>query len=105
VRRTEPERYAFFSPGLSAKGASYLAENFPQLRALGLDTISLASMQHLAEGLEAHRVLLGGKGRRFLIVEDMNLDWDLSQLRLVMAVPLFVEGVDSAPCTVLGVIE
>ncbi len=105
MRRSDPERYALFSPGMSAEGAGYLAENFPQLKALGLDTISLAAMQHLEEGLEAHRILLRGERRRFLIIEDMNLDGDLSHLRQVMAVPLFVEGVDSAPCTVMGVVE
>jgi kynurenine formamidase len=102
VRRTDPDRYRHFSPGMSIEGARYL-EQFPGLRALGLDTISLASMQHLEEGLEAHRVLLGGQNRRFLIIEDMNLDRDLSQLERVLALPLFIDGVDSAPCTIMGI--
>jgi len=105
VRRQSPERYALQAPGMSTRGASYLAENFPRLRALGMDTISLACMQHLDEGLEAHRILLGGHGRRFLIIEDMNLDLDLSHLRRVIALPLFIEGVDSSPCTVMGVTD
>jgi arylformamidase len=103
VRRTDPARYRIFAPGMSVEGARYLLEQFPKLRALGLDTISLASMQHLEEGLEAHRVLLGGKDRRFLIIEDMNLDRDLSDLKRVLALPLFIDGVDSAPCTVMGI--
>ncbi len=103
VRREAPERYALQSPGMSVRGASYLADDFPRLRAIGLDTISLAAMQHLEEGLEAHRILFRGEGRRFLIIEDMNLDFHLSQLRRVMAVPLFIEGVDSSPCTVIGI--
>ena len=57
------------------------------------------------KALEAHRILLRGEARRFLIIEDMNLDWDLTQLRHVMALPLFLEGLDSAPCTVVGVVE
>jgi arylformamidase len=103
VRRDSPERYALHSPGMSVRGASYLVEHFSGLRAIGLDTISLAAMQQLEEGLEAHRILFRGEGRRFLIIEDMNLDFDLSQLRRVMAVPLFIEGVDSSPCTVIGI--
>jgi kynurenine formamidase len=90
---------------MSVHGASYLAGHFPRLRAIGLDTISLASMQHLEEGLEAHRILFRGDGRRFLIIEDMNLDFDLSQLRRVIALPLFIEGIDSSLCTVMGVID
>jgi arylformamidase len=104
VRRESPDRYALQSPGMSVRGARYLADQFPRLRAIGLDTISLAAMQHLEEGLEAHRILLGGEGRRFLIIEDMNLDFDLLQLSRVMAVPLFIKGVDSSPCTVIGII-
>jgi len=103
VRRTDPARYRTFAPGMSVEGAHYVAEKFPTLRAVGLDTVSLACMQHLEEGLEAHRVLLGGKGRRFLIIEDMDLDHDLSQLKRVFALPLFIDGVDSAPCTVMAI--
>jgi arylformamidase len=103
VRRIDPARYSKFAPGMSAEGALYISRNFPQLRAIGLDTVSLACMQHLEEGLEAHRVLLNGEGRRFLIIEDMNLDFDLSRLKQVFALPLLIDGVDSAPCTVMGI--
>ena len=103
VRREDPERYRTFAPGMSVEGAEYVVDKFPKLRALGLDTVSLACMQRLEEGLEAHRVLLRGEGRRFLIIEDMNLDHDLSQLKQVFALPLFIDGVDSAPCTVIGI--
>jgi kynurenine formamidase len=105
IRRQAPERYTLQSPGMSTAGASFLAEQFPGLRALGLDTISLASMQHLEEGLEAHRILFRGTGRRFLVVEDMNLDFDLARLRQVIALPLFIEGVDSSLCTVMGITD
>jgi kynurenine formamidase len=105
VRHEAPERYRLLSPGMSTAGAMYLADSFPGLRALGLDTISLASMQHLEEGLEAHRVLFRGDGRRFLVIEDMNLDLDLSRLNRVIALPLFIEGVDSSLCTVMGITD
>ncbi len=104
LRRASPDHYTHQSPGMAARGASYIADYFPQLRAIGLDMVSLAALQHLEEGLEAHRILLRGDGRRFLIIEDMNLDFDLSQLRQVIALPLFVEGVDSSVCTVMGVV-
>lgn len=104
VRKREPQRYSVHSPGFSIDGARYLAKNAPQLRAIGLDTISLACMQHLEEGLEAHRILLAGAARRFLIIEDMNLDCNLSNLQRVIALPLFLENVDSSPCTVMGII-
>lgn len=100
-RFSDPERYRLDGPGFSAAGARYVVENLPRLRCLGLDTISLASMRELEEGLRAHQILLGG-GRKFLIIEDMDLDFDLSGLSEVIALPLLVEGLDGGPCTVIG---
>lgn len=104
-RRDDPERYRTVSPGFSAAGARYLRDRFPALRGVGLDTVSLACIAHVAEGIEAHRILLGGPGRRFLIIEDMNLEHDLTTLRQVIVLPLLVKGWDSGPCTILGLIE
>ncbi len=104
-RRKDPERYRTLSPGFSAAGARYLRDRFPGLRGLGLDTVSLACIAHVDEGIEAHRILLGGPGRRFLIIEDMNLDYDLSRLRQLILLPLLVKDWDSGPCTILGVID
>jgi arylformamidase len=104
LRRTDPERYRLHGPGFSEAAARYIARSFPQLKAIGLDTISLASMDHLDEGIRAHQVLLCGT-RRFLIIEDMNLDLDLSGLTDVMVLPLMISGLDGSPCTVVGVVR
>ncbi|HEY0829161.1 MAG TPA: cyclase family protein [Bacilli bacterium] len=102
-RESDPVRYSLKNPGFSIKAAQYLRDTFPSLRALGLDVISLAAIEVLEEGMEAHRVLLGGAGRKFLIFEDLNLQDDLSDLQQVIALPLLMDGVDSGPCTVLGI--
>ena len=52
----DPERYVNRGPGFSEEAASYIIEKFPNLKALGLDTISLASIQHINEGMEAHKI-------------------------------------------------
>jgi hypothetical protein len=54
--------------------------------------------------MAAHHELLGGEGRRFLIIEDMNLEQDLTGLREVRVCPWLVQGMDSGPCAVVGVI-
>jgi len=100
-RATCPERYGLCGPGFSAAAAEYIVRELPRLRCLGVDTVSLASMQALNEGLEAHRVLLGG-GRRFLIIEDMNLDALPRAPSEVLALPLLVHGLDGVPCTVVA---
>lgn len=102
VRSADPQRYSLHGPGFSVEGAEYL-KKFPNLRALGIDTISFACIAHLDEGIEAHRVLLGGKDRRFLIIEDVNLDGDISDINMVILMPWLIEGIDSAPCSLIGI--
>ena len=95
-RNSDPVRYSTRNPGFSAEGARYLLK-FPELRAIGFDFISLSSVLHRDEGREAHRTLL--KGREFFIVEDMDLSGYPEGAKRVVVAPIFLEGVDSAPCT------
>lgn len=104
IRPVDPERYRLFGPGFSASAASYIAEKFPRLRGLGMDTVSLAAMQEEDEGVEAHRILLGN-GRRFLLIEDLNLDLDADSLCEIVALPLLIDGIDGSPCTVIARIK
>jgi arylformamidase len=97
-RHKEPAKYMSKNPGVSAEAATYLASEFPHLRALGFDFISLSAVQKREEGGKAHRALLSG--RDFFIIEDMDLSEYPKRARRVLVVPFFVEGVDSAPCTV-----
>lgn len=100
-RATDPERYRLKGPGFSEAGAQHLADNFPDLRCLGTDTVSLASMMELDEGLRAHQALLVD-GKKFLVLEDLDLDYDLSDITEVIALPLMVRGIDGGPCTVIA---
>jgi arylformamidase len=97
-RDKDPAKYMNMNPGVSAEAANYLASEFPRLRALGFDFISLSAVQKREEGRKAHRALLSG--RDFFIIEDMDLSRCPKRVRRVLVVPLFVEGIDSTPCTV-----
>jgi len=98
-RQTDPMTYMRRGPCLSAEAAGYLRK-FSNLRALGIDTISISSPLLREVGREAHRLLL--KGRSFLIVEDMDLLGKPVDYKRVVIAPLLVEEVDSAPCTILA---
>jgi kynurenine formamidase len=98
-READPRKYATENPGVSTEAAKYLA-GFGGLRALGFDFISLSSVLHREEGRTAHRTLLAG--RNFFIVEDMDLVNYHPDARRIIVAPLFIEGVDSTPCTVLA---
>ena len=102
VRRNQPARYSGKCPGFGIASAEFLRANLPNLRAMGMDVPSLACIEHLDETMAAHNVLLDGAGRRFLIIEDMNLDRDLSGLSAIWTMPWLIAEIDSAPCTVVA---
>jgi kynurenine formamidase len=102
VRSGDPQRYSGHCPGFGTESAAFLIENFPKMRALGMDVPSLSCIKYLAKTMKAHNILLGTDGRRFLILEDMNLDQDLHRLDMVIAGPWLIRGMDGGPATIIG---
>lgn len=102
IRRADPNHYSIKCPGFGVASAEYLRQNFPMLRGLGMDVPSLSCIEYLDETMAAHHVLLGGEGRRFIVIEDLNLEQDLTRLTKVIVAPLMVESLDGAPVNVIG---
>jgi arylformamidase len=102
VRHSDPIRYSTKCPGFGVESAEFLREEFPNMRALGMDVPSLSCIEYLDQTMAAHNILLRGKERRFLVIEDMYLHQDLSRLSVVIVAPLLIERCDGGPCTVLG---
>ena len=105
IRKTDAKRYTTKSPGFGVESAQYIRDHFPRLRAIGMDVPSLACIEYLDETMAAHNILLEGDSRRFIVVEDMNLDMDLSGLSQVIVSPLQVEDIDGCPCTVFAQLD
>jgi len=104
LRRDQPARYSDRCPGFGVEAGRWLKDRLPGLRALGMDVPSAACIAHLDRTMACHNELLGGEGRRFLIIEDMNLGDDLQGLKEVRVWPWLVKGMDSGPCAVVGLI-
>ncbi|HEX3000420.1 MAG TPA: cyclase family protein [Armatimonadota bacterium] len=102
VRHTDPGRYSSQCPGFGVESAQFLRDHLPALRAIGMDVPSLSCIADLDRTMAAHNVLLGGQGRRFLVIEDMKLDEDLSALEEVIVAPWWIRGLDGGPCMVIG---
>jgi arylformamidase len=102
IRHQEALRYSQRSPGFGVESARFLLDNFPGMRGVGMDVPSLSCIEHLDQTFQAHHVLLGGGGRRFIVIEDMNLDQDLTRLSEVLVAPLMVEHLDGGPVTAFG---
>ena len=84
----------------------YLKNNYPSLRVIGFDSISVSSFKDRTLGREAHREFLNPKAP-ILLLEDMKLkDVDeSSSFKMIVIAPLRIEDCDGLPCTVLGFLD
>ncbi len=106
VRREDPNRYSQKCPGFGVESAEFLLEKFPGMRGLGMDVPSLSCIACLDKSMRAHNILLaGGNKGRFLIIEDMNLDQDLSHLKKVIVAPWLIKDLDGGPATIFGYLD
>lgn len=104
-RTKDPERYCKEGPGVSSNACKYIIEEFPQLKTLAVDWISLSSYSN-DDGLLAHQYLLSKYNHYICIIEDINLEGIVfSNIKKVFSIPLFICGIDSSPVTVIAEIE
>ena len=92
-------------PGIHADLAKYFKERMPNLRAIGLDTISISSYQNRSHGRIAHKKFL--IENNILIVEDMNLKLvnNNSRIDKLIVSPLRFKNSDGAPTTIFANID
>lgn len=109
-RAEDPTRFGLQAPGFSSSAGHYLL-NETSVGAVAMDVPSAASLvagHANNEGLEFHRIVLGtGKDpteRYILLIEDVWLESDLGpdDLKRVLVVPLWLQGADAAPVTILA---
>jgi kynurenine formamidase len=94
------ERFWNTNPGIAPELAGKLKGRCPNLRVLGMDTISLTSFQHRELGRVSHRKFLGEYD--ILLVEDMKLDQLTTIPVKINCFPLLVENIDGAPVTIIA---
>ncbi len=101
-KRKNKEEYVFKGPGLGKAGAQKILELFPNIKAIGVDFISINSYNHKQEGRIAHMILLGLN--KIILIEDMDLT-QVSKTYLpyqIIVAPLLIDGADGAPATIIG---
>lgn len=96
--------YWEMNPGLSPELGSWLREQRPAIRAIGVDVLSATSWQHREIGRKAHRHFLDPafQGEPVRIIEDMALAALESTPSRVIVAPIRVKGGDGAPVTVIA---
>ena len=107
MRASDNRAYSEEGPAISARAAELIVERYQNLKAVGMDWISLSSPLHLEDGIRALQIMIGKTGAdAVLLIEDIDLSGlDPDTLETVFALPLFIEGIDSAPVTILAKIR
>jgi kynurenine formamidase len=90
---------------LHPDAARFLVDECPSLRGVATDAVSIGAPDYGRESVATHQILTGlGRtdGRFLLIFEDLRIDSDLGQARRISAWPLFIEGSDGSPCSIVA---
>jgi len=104
-RSSDPERYATAGPMLAPETARWLLDAGPKLRAIATDAISIAAPWDLPRAVDTHHVLMGvgrSDDRFVLIYEDVRLVPEAARATRVLAWPMFIEGADGSPVTIVA---
>jgi len=98
------DKYWNDSPGLNAELADYFRSNFPSIRCVGFDFISLTSWNFRPHGRISHIAFLCPEdgGKPILVIEDMTLRHVSSSIRSVIVAPMFVEDGNGGAVTVIA---
>ncbi len=108
-RNVDADIYLKLNPGIDPDLIYWLRENYPQIRCIGIDCVSISSFSKPEQGKEAHLnafVEKNGLGHPLVLVEDMKLgNIKNDTLESIIIVPWQIKGIDSAPCTVLAKIK
>lgn len=86
--------------------AVYLRKEFPNIRVVGFDSISVSSFTHRILGRKAHESFLNPE-KPILLLEDMDLTKITAKMsfKKITIAPLRISKCDGMPCTVIGEIN
>ncbi|HML05629.1 MAG TPA: cyclase family protein [Methanobacterium sp.] len=106
-RKDDPDTYLRLNPGIEPDLIYGIRKNYPNIRCIGIDCVSISSFLKPEQGKEAHLNAFNKNkelGEPLVLVEDMNLEKieNLDLIGTIIVVPWNIKGIDSAPCTVLA---
>jgi len=84
----------------------FLVKEFPTIRIIGFDSISVSSFSNRMIGRESHKRFLNPK-KPILLLEDMDLRYvdNKTNFKEIIVSPLRIDNCDGLPCTVFGVLD
>jgi len=99
------EKYWNNNPGLSEEFGLALRKEFPLIKIIGFDFISLTSWIFREEGKKAHQAFLNpdSEGNPICIIEDMSLKNLNEKLNQIIIIPILIKNANGGPVTVFGI--
>ena len=109
-RESDLSKYLTQNPGISFETVKHIRKNYPNIKCLGIDSISISRYQDDENAKKSHITAFKDfdeYGDPLLLIEDMDLSGlsDLNTIDEMLIVPWQIIGVDSAPCTVVAVLK
>ena len=104
--RREQSEFWEINYGFDPSISDYLRVNFPNIRVLGFDSVSVSSFSNRMLGREAHKAFLDPLNP-ILLLEDMDLTLlsEDSKIKKLDIAPLRISKCDGLPCTIIAEIE
>jgi len=102
------EKYRTHNPGIAPDTILWIRKEYPNIRCIGIDTISISSFQHRTIGRKAHKAAFINQmdmGEPLLLIEDLNLGAISDRIIEMLVLPWQIDTIDSAPCHVIAIIE
>lgn len=105
-RKSDSDKYLTESPGISPEFIHHIRKHFPSIKIIGIDCVSISSYGDEKMAISAHKTAFMEKedyGEPLRLIEDMKLQNIASKpIKKLIVSPWQIEGVDSAPCTVIA---
>jgi len=105
--RDDAKSYADDFPALSLEAATYIRNDLLNVKAIGIDTLSIESAVHGPEqDFPVHKILLShtcSKERPLVIYEDIDIQKvSGKKIKQIWAFPLRLKGLDGSPITMVA---
>lgn len=111
IRDKLPEEFLDDFPSMSPEAALYIRKEFPELKAVALDSISFDSARTGAvNGFPSHHALLETSSeqseRTLLLYEDVDIKKiaDVKEIKAVCAFPVRFEGLEAGPVSIVAIV-
>lgn len=94
------EKYWKTPPGIHSDVSDFLRNQFPTIKCLGMDLISISSFSNSMLGRESHRSFLN-HNHPILLIEDMDLNIiPKNGINNLLISPIYIKEADGSPCNV-----